>query len=86
VKNMKIEQDSQELETVAILKQGQFRFVDDAGDVGYFIAEIREWLFDSERELLDVVDIWWESMTREEKWLPKEEWIKEYWNSYYHTV
>ena len=83
---MIIEQDSEELETVAIMKQGQFRFVDEDGDVGYFIAEITEYQDDSERVLTNVADIWWESMTHEEKWLPKEEWIREYWNSYYHTV
>jgi hypothetical protein len=83
---MIIEQDELELEQVATLLQGRFSFVDDDGDRGFFIAEITQHEDDKERVLTDVKDIWWESMTSEQKWLPKEEWIREYWDSYYHTV
>jgi hypothetical protein len=82
---MKIEQDEHELERVATILQGRFSFVDEDGDRGYFIAEITQYEDDNERVLTNVVDIWWESMTREEKWLPKEEWIQKHWDSYYHV-
>lgn len=82
---MKIEQDEHELERVATILQGRFSFVDEDSDRGYFIAEITQYEDDNERVLTRVVDVWWESMDHEEKWLPKEEWIREVWDSYYHV-
>ena len=38
---MIIEQDALELETIASIKSGQFRFVDE-NDVGYFIGEVMD--------------------------------------------
>ncbi len=80
---MMIEQDSIELETTATLKHGQFRFEMD-GKIGYFIGEVREYHDDSERVLIEVKDIWWESQYSEP--LPSKESIKSFWDSYYHTV
>ena len=86
---MRIEQDEHELERVATIIQGRFSFVDEDGDRGYFIAEITQYEDDNERVLTRVVDVWWEEapigIRGGEKWLPKEEWIREFWDSYYHV-
>jgi len=83
---MRIEQDCAELEVVAMKKVGQYKFVDNDGDIGYFLAEITEWQDDTERFLSEVVDVWWETLGSGEKPLPTEDDIREYWDSYYHTM
>jgi hypothetical protein len=83
--DMIIEQDALELETIASIKSGQFRFVDE-NDVGYFIGEVMEYQDDKERVLKRILDVWWENPASTDKPLPDKEAIQEYWDSYYHTV
>lgn len=82
VNNMMIEQDTLELETIGTLKHGQFRF-DEQGKIGYFIGEVMEHHDDSQRVLIRILDVWWESDYSNP--LPSKETLKSYWDSYYHT-